>query len=389
MKNPLVVLKSLNKTKHFRLYLILIVLGLITLFSVVYYFYFQQGRLRNYSGNTGQSQGWGQRPGGAEDFGGPPQTTKKPRWNGLISNPPKAEITYYKGLWAGTWFYPEERSGVKPEVERYKKWGVNIVNIQPGFEINSRGETRYPLDYPTYEDLDAWFGQLAELFYKNGIHLGMTVQIHYKEEFVHGADWGGETAYVPKEKAQSPGYFKNYNKIVVDMAKIAEKYHFYFFSPMGEPENVFLDAKLASDWSQQILPQVKKYYKGKLYYKGDLHKGDGDVINFKGYDVLGMVTTPVSFDAPIEETRKTYDSNMERVLVWAKRDGVSEVVISEYGYLGENKMESAVRIGVVLEEGSKKLNGVFLTEPFPAILKTTQGEQIVGEMKRWFLKNTF
>jgi len=29
---------------------------------------------------------------------------------------------------------------------------------------------------------------------------------------------------------------------------------------------------------------------------------------------------------------------------------------------------------------------VFLTEPVPAVLKTTQGEQIVEEIRRWFLK---
>jgi len=374
----------MKKGKYFRLYLILIVLGSITLFSVAYYFYFQQSRLRNDSGNTGPSLGWGQRPGGAQDFGGPSATSKKERWNGPIPAPPKDKITYYKGLWAGTWFYPEEYSGVRPEPEKYKSWGVNIVNIQPGFEINSRGETRYPLDYPTYENLDAWFGQLAELFYKNNIHLVMTVMIHYKEEFVRGVDWGGETAYIPKEKAQSPGYFKNYDTIVTDMAKIAEKYHFDLFSPMGEPENVFLDTKIASDWNQQILLKIKKYYKGKIYYKGDLHKGEGEQMNFKGYDVLGMVATPMSSRATKEELRKSFDSDMDRVLGWAKRDNVPEVVISEHGYLGNQKMESAANIGVILEEGSKKLNGVFLTEPFLSILKTTQGEQIVGEMKRWF-----
>jgi len=374
------------KTALNRKYLILIISGVFVLLGAIFFFYLRSNKIHNLSEKPGQEQGWGQRPGGAQDFGGPPSTTKKPRWNGPIPNPPNNKITYYKGLWAGTWFYPEEYSGVKPEPEKYKSWGVNIVNIQPGFEINSRGETRYPLDYPTYEDLDAWFGQLAELFYKNNIHLAMTVMIHYKEEFVRGVEWGGETAYVPKEKAQSPGYFKNYDMIVSDMAKIAQKYHFDLFSPMGEPENVFLNAKIASDWSQQILPKIKKYYKGKVYYKGDLHKGEGDLMNFKGYDVLGIVTTPVNFNAAIEETRKTYDSNMEKALVWAKRDRVSEVVISEYGYLGDNKMETATRIGVILEEGSKKLNGVFLSEPVPAVFKTSQGNQIVKEIQKWFLR---
>jgi len=77
---------------------------------------------------------------------------------------------------------------------------------------------------------------------------------------------------------------------------------------------------------------------------------------------------------------------MDRALGWARRDQVPEVVISEHGYLGGSKMESATNIGLVLEEGSKKLSGVFLTEPIPAILKTTQGDQIVSEMKEWFLR---
>lgn len=338
------------------------------------------------------NRGWpsdgtfGQRPGGAQDFGSQPQTTTRPRWNGPIPQPPKEKITYYQGLWAGTWFYPEQYSGQKPKPEEYKSWGVNIVNIQPGFEINSRGETRYPLDYPTYKDLDAWFGQLAEMFYKNGIHLGMTVMIHYKETFVRGVDWGGETAYVPKEKIQTPGYLKNYDTIVAEMAKIAQKYHFYFFSPMGEPENVFLDARLASDWSQQILPKIKKIYKGKIYYKGDLHKGEGNTMNFKGYDILGMVTSPVRPGAAAEEYRAIVNSSIDRVLPWAKRDGVKEVVISEHGNSGDNKMDTAANIGYTLETANNRLNGMFLTEPFPAVLKTNQGNQIVEQMKKWFLQ---
>lgn len=378
-------LAVLRKIKLSKLHLIFIALGLFILLGTTF-FYLQQRQPGFSEGGPGQPRGFGQRPGGAQDFGGPPQTTKKPRWNGPIPVPPKDKIIFYKGLWAGSWFYPEERSGVKPEIEDYKSWGINIVNIQPGFEINNKGETRYPLDYPSYEDLDAWFGELAELFYKNNIHLGMTVMIHYKEEFVRGADWGGETAYVPKEKAQSPGYFKNYDAIVTDMAKIAEKYHFDFFSPLGEPENVFLDAKMTSDWFQKILPQVKKNYHGKIYYKGDLHKGEGDIISFKGVDILGIVNSPVSPRTPPEETRTSYVSDIVRGLAWAKRDGVPEVVISEFGHLSDTEMETPERIGLVLEEGNKRINGVFISEPVPAVRNTTQGKQIYAQMKKWFLR---
>jgi len=71
-------------------------------------------------------------------------------------------------------------------------------------------------------------------------------------------------------------------------------------------------------------------------------------------------------------------------LVWAKRDGIPEVVVAEHGFKGENEMWPAEDIGIVLEEGKKKLNGVYLSEPPAVVLKTINGEQIVGEMKRWF-----
>lgn len=356
-------------------------LGLLILASVVSSVFLSQ---RKTQGPQGQ-QSFGQKPGGAQDFGGSPSTTIRPRWSGPIPDPPKEKTIHYKGLWGPTWIYPEEYSDWKSTPEQYTSWGVNIINIVPGFEINAKGEVRYPLDFPTYEDMDARIGELATEFYKNNVHLAITLQIHYKEEFIQNTEWGGETAYIPREKIQEPGYLKNFDKIVVDMAKIAQKYQVEVFSPLGEPENVFYDGKLASEWSQQILPKIKKYYKGKIYYKGDLHKNQGEAMNFKGYDILGMVTSPVDPNASLEEARKTYVSDIERVLAWSKRDNIPTVVISEYGYLGNNQMESAARIGVVLEESSKKLNGVFLTEPLPNVLKTTQGKQIVAQMKRWFL----
>lgn len=382
MKNPLNVLKSLNKTKHFRLYLILIVLGLITLFSVAYYFYFQQGRLRNYSGNTGQSQSWGQRPGGAQDFGGPPQGAKKERWSGPIPNPPKDKITYYKGLWSGNLVYPEEHTGLKLDLEKYKSWGVNIVNIAPGFEINSKGEVRYPPDFLTYEDMDARIGELAEKFYKANIHLTMTVIIHYKENFIQD-EWAGAPIEIPKEIVGQKGFLDKFSRVVEDMAKIAQKYHIEMFAPMNEPENIF-GVKVASSWNQEILPKIRKNYQGKIFYKGDLHKGEGENLNFKGYDVLGIMPYPAEPLTNIEALRKIIDSNMDKALVWAKRDGVPQVVVAEHGFKGGNEMWPAENIGIVLEEGSKKLNGVFLSDPLPAVLKTSNGEQIVGEMKQWF-----
>ncbi len=377
-------LTALKKIKLSKLHLILIALGLLVLLGTISAIYLQkrqQGFLRE---GSGQPQGWGQRPGGAQDLGEPPSTSLKPRWSGSIPKPPKEKITYYKGIWGATWIYPEEHSNLKPEPEKYRGWGVNIINISPGFEINKNGEVRYPLDFPTYEDMDARIGEIAEMFYKEDIYLAMTIQVHYKEEFVRGAEWGGETAYIPKEKTQIPGYFKNFDNIVVDMAKIAQKYHLELFSPLGEPENVFYDPKLASDWSQQVLPKVKKYYKGKVYYKGDLHKGEGDNMNFRGYDVLGIMPHPAELAYNFKALREKVVINMDKGLAWAKRDGVNEVVVAEHGYEGGGKMWPAENFDILLEESSKRLNGIFLSDPFPTVLKTKQGEQIISVMKRWF-----
>ncbi len=363
-----------------RLHKILIVLGLVVLLGAISLIYLRQRQQR-----SGQPQGWGQRPGGAQNFGGPPQVTKKPRWNGPIPVAPKYKITYYKGLWSGP-FYPEEYTGIKIDPEKDKELGINIVMLQPGFEINSQGEVRYPPDFPTYEDMDARIGELATKFYKANIHVGLGVALTYKEKFSDGQKgemWAGEPQPFPREVVEKPGYLDNYNKVVGDMAKIAEKYHVYLFTPAGEVEGLW-GMKVAPSWIQKIIPIVRKNYTGKLYYKGDLHNGEGNVMSFKGYDILGIVNNPVSPRVSLEEARKIYASDMEKGLSWAKRDGVPEVVISEYGYLGENKMESATRIGLILEEGNKRLNGVFVSIPEPAMAKSNQREEIVSMIKKWF-----
>lgn len=290
-----------------------------------------------------------------------------------------------EGLWGGP-FYPEEYTGLKIEPEKYAGWGINIVNIQPGFEINSKGEVRYPPDYPTYEDMDARIGELATKFYQANIHLAITPILTYKPEFSgpkKGEKWAGEPQPFPKEIVEKPGYLDEYNKVVEDMAKIAQKYQVEMFSPGGEPDGVF-GMNVAPSWTQKVVPLVKKHYKGKLYYKGDLHTGSGDQMNYKGYDVLGFVISPANPANSIEDTRKLFDSNIDRAAGWAKRDGVPEVVVSEYGGLDNNKMESPRNFGLILEEGSKKINGVFISEPTQTFLKTSQGNLVIEEIKKWF-----
>ncbi len=370
-----------KKLKLSKLHLAFIVLVLFVLLGLASFLYLQQRPQR-----PEQQPGWGQKPGGAENSGqsGP---SKKTRWSGPVPTPPQNKITYYKGLWAGPWFYPEEQTGQKLDLTRYGQWGVNIVMIGTGFEINKNGEVRYPPDFPTYEDLDARIGELVTKFYSVNVHVGITMGVTYKDKFSTGNEkWAGVPQPFPKEVVEKPGYLDKLDKVIEDSAKIAEKYHLYMFSPPGEAEQIF-GMKVAPAWVQHVAPLIKKHYTGKLYYKGALSQGEGDRMNFKGYDVLGFVTAPADTKASAEELRKLFDSNMDRARGWAKRDGVSEVVISEHGNRGDTEniqMESAQNFGIILEEGSKKLNGVFLTEPLSIVLKTPQGDQIVEQIKKWF-----
>jgi len=368
----------MSRKGSFRIFLLVAVLAIVAIAFFIF------PKFSGQVNGPGQNQqGWGQRPGGAENFGGPP--SQRPRWNGPIPNPPKNKIAYYKGLWAGPWFYPDENTGQTLDLSKYGKWGINIVMIGPGFEINKNGDVRYPPDFPSYEDVDARIGELTTKFYSVGVHVGLTMAVTYKDEFSTGAEkWAGEPQPFPKEVVEKPGYFDKLSKLVEDMSKIAEKYHIYMFSPPGEAERIF-GMSVAPAFIQQAAPLIKKHYTGKLYYKGDLHNGEGDRISFKGYDVLGFVTRPTNPKDTVEQLRKSFDSDMDRAVAWAKRDGVPEMAISEHGGLKENKMESAENIGIVLEEGSKKINGVFITEPLAAVLKTSKGDQIVAQMKKWFL----
>lgn len=377
----------IKEKKHFKLYSILAISSLLILLAGAVFSHLSRKQYNFSIKNPGQPQGWGQRPGGAENFGGPPSTSLKQRWNGPVPNPPDTKITYYKGLWGANWFYPEGYTSLKFDSQKYKEWGVNIVMLQPGFEIDKNGEVRFPPDFPTYEDIDARIGELATKFYQANVHLGLTLIITYKEEFSNGREgemWAGEPQPFPKEIVEKPGYFDKYKKVVEEMARIAEKYHIYMFSPVGEAEGI-LGMKVAPSLVYEMVPLVRKYYSGKLYYKGDLHLGQGDKMNFRGYDVLGIVMSPFDHNTTSRENvRKLFDSNMNRARGWAKRDNVPEVVLSEHGYMGNNQMEPADIIGLVLEEANKKLDGAFVTEPIPAVSGTKQGEQITWVIKKWF-----
>ncbi len=212
------------------------------------------------------------------------------------------------------------------------------------------------------------------------------IEVTYQKEFTSG---GGEPQSIPRDIASQPGFLTEYNKIVADVAKLAEKYKVEIFSPMNEPD-MKLGEEMASQWGQQILPVVKQYYHGKILWKaagGALDKYD---TNFKGYDIIGFDPSPGG--GPFEQSMAAYKTALDNLISTAQsrasRDGVSEVMITEFGTWGGaisfTEQQKVLAHRTVFEKGQGKVSGFFALDPPPDLDRGLAGTQTLAEIKSWF-----
>ncbi len=324
---------------------------------------------------------WGTRPGGAEEHGGPPQGSAYKRWSGPIPQPPKGEVAVYKGFWSAPVLYLRSESPFS-NVDKVKEMGANMVSFGPHFFVDKDGNIGFPWDFPTIEDLDARIGELTSIYYPKGIRIHLVLSTNYVETITKDA--GGEPQPFPRELAAKKGYLDKYNKLVEEMVKIAQKYQVEYFSPLNEPDGT-LGIETAYKWNEEILPRIRKYYQGKLCYKGDLHNGEGEDLNFKGYDMLGYMPSPPTSDSGAE-FRKLVAWTTANAIKWAKRDGVPKVMVAEFGaWKGMNLTENEVlaRYQILFEEGQGKINGFAVIDPPPDQPDYMKGS-VINEIKKWY-----
>jgi len=90
------------------------------------------------------------------------------------------------------------------------------------------------------------------------------------------------------------GFLKNATELVLDLAELAEEEKVDMFSPWCEM-NIFVDWEHAKDWSQEILPKIRKVYsglvappKGEITWEKYGLKNEGNLSywNFSGYDYV-------------------------------------------------------------------------------------------------------
>ena len=276
-----------------------------------------------------------------------------------IPQPPSGTVSVYKGFWMPVaFYYPHDNHSMTDE-KLVEDVGANIVGLGPTVKININGEVKYAEPFSS-DNIEQQLAILVKKYYEAGIRIHLVIELFYEEEFSRG---GGEPKPIPITVATKEGFLDKYNLIVEDMAQLAEKYRVEMFSPMNEPDYK-VGAKTSSEWGQKILPIVRKNYNGKVVFKGSLAHDLDDDINFKGYDAIGFSISP---EESIEGYEQRAVNVIQKILDWAERDNVSEVIATEFGVWGgasrfdENTKITAHKI--IFEQGRGKLKGFIVFDP--------------------------
>lgn len=300
----------------------------------------------------------------------------------VLPEPPSGMVLAYKGFWMPTaFYYPHDNQSMTDE-KLAKEMGTNIVGLGPTVKININGEVKYAEPFSS-DNIEEQLAALTKKYYAEGIRIYLVIELFYEEEFTQR---GGEPQPIPQAVAMQEGFLDKYNLIVEDMAKLAEKYKVEMFSPMNEPDYK-LGAETSSVWGQEILPIVRRNYRGKVVFKGSLAHSLDSYINFKGYDAIGFSISPDGRSIVGYEQKAA--GTIQKILSWAERDDVPEVIATEFGtWGGASGFDENIKITahkIIFEQGQGKLKGFLVFDP-PADQgwSLQQSPRLLEEIKVWF-----
>ncbi len=295
---------------------------------------------------------------------------------------PEGSVSIYKGFWMPCSFIQDSCQPMN-NAKLLKDTGVNIIGIAPNIKINSKGEiSSFPMDF-----VEKRLSQITNEYYAQGIRVFISPEVDYSEDLNIGS--GGEPKPIPKEVAAKPGFTDKYDVLLEDLAKLAEKYHVEMFSPMNEPD-MKLGNSVASQWAQKVLPMIKKNYTGKVLWKVGRGDNAGREVTFKGYDILGIDFTAPGGDEnqSMAQFPSMSKGIIDQALLWARRDGINMVLLTEVGIWGgaarfSNEGKAAIH-KILFEQGQGKVKGFIFLDP-PAdqgwSIKNTKSSE---EIKTWF-----
>jgi hypothetical protein len=324
-----------------------------------------------------------------------PPTTETPAQvaNATVAPPVREELkapappALYKGFWMPCMFLQSDCQPMNKPAS-LKEAGANTAGIAPNVKINAEGKAQ--LDVPI-DVAEQRLAELAKQYYAENISLMISIETQYVQNFNEGMQAGGPGAF-PTGVADKAGYFDEYNAIVEKFAVMAEKYHVAIFSPMNEPDMKF-GVAASSAWSQQVLPLVRKSYSGKILWKmGKPSSAGTSAIDFKGYDIIGLDMTPGGYgpEGSLSGYPALVSSTLSSAQGWAQRDGVAEVMFTEFGVWGGalswNEADKAAAHAAVFQAGKGKVTGFFVLDPPPDLDRPITGTESYDVAKEWFTK---
>lgn len=291
---------------------------------------------------------------------------------------PKINLTFAKGMWLTSLLSSHGHSIADPA--QLKEMGVNLVAFPVMYQVDKKGgEVKHFGE--TADRIDKQVISTIRKYKKAGLAILLTTQIRYLPKGQRGEPQG-----IPEVLQNDPKFFESFNSLVLHWADIAEKENVEFFAPTNEPEYM-MGPWQGISWSKEILPEVRKRYRGKVIYKSGLVLPDQiSWADFSGYDIAG--TTIVVLDEYNEEQyremTKTIVANLKETA--QEKQKVPEIWVSGFGVVEMiktplNEKQKADIYQIIFEEAVGKVSGFIPWENPPNPLKGTLMEKVIRE---WF-----
>ncbi len=163
----------------------------------------------------------------------------------------RLDISFFKGVWAQPG--GEERA-LKNDIEKMKKDGVNIFAFSVLYHTNHDGTVE--IISPNYKwNSDPEGGYINLIRMAHNARLGVYLNI----DFDH---WWEDQKFLSVSEKVKNKFLESAKKASLYWAEIGEREQVEMFSPMNEPTNI-LGKKEGIKWMEDILPDIKKKFKGK------------------------------------------------------------------------------------------------------------------------------
>ncbi len=198
----------------------------------------------------------------------------------VINNPLTTYTRNYPTIIKGNWEPSTAQMSqiLNSEVEELKDLGVNTLSIVLEYNLNKDGS------YYLEDGEEVYISQL-----KKAKKAGFAVLVSPNFVGAAGHNYAEEGININLEK-----HLKNSEEVALKWVNIAEEYQAEYFAPQNEfngpirgnfAEKGAEEARITSEWHQEMLPKLRQVFTGKLMAKLDEPREGIDV---SGYDYVGQ-----------------------------------------------------------------------------------------------------